>query len=75
MIDLVKSVLKRHHMTQAALASIMGVTERTVFGWKAGKVVPSIDTIERLENMDRDDWTPPPGVMITDRRKDRYATA
>jgi len=52
----------RHGLTQAAFASIVGVSQRTVSRWERGEDRPSLDQQKRLRDLG---WEPPGSVLAS----------
>lgn len=51
---------RRHGLTQARMAGLMGVSQRTVSRWERGQDNPSIAQQKRLRDLE---WEPAPGVL------------
>jgi predicted transcriptional regulator len=47
-IDLIKSELRKHHLTQRELAELAGVSEPCIFRFLAGKSKPRYETVQRI---------------------------
>lgn len=58
--DLVKRYRLRHGLTQGRMATVIGVSQRTVSRWERGEDNPSLDLQRRLRDLG---WEPPASLL------------